>query len=177
MLKWLSNRNRRDRNAHDFYGSIVAAARAPELYADHGVPDTLEGRFEMLVLHMYVSLDRIGQGNTEAKQLAQRLVDAFFADMDVTVRQAGVGDMAVPRKMRRLATAYADRIEGYRTAFAKPDNTDVAQIFQAKVFGDLPDAFNKARNLAEYARRLQTDLSETELQTLVAKGLPSVDQG
>jgi cytochrome b pre-mRNA-processing protein 3 len=177
MLNWLSKRNRRDRNAHDFYGSIVAAARAPELYADYGVPDTIEGRFEMLVFHMYVSLDRLGQGSTEPKLLAQRLVDAFFADMDVTARQAGVGDMAVPRKMRKLATAYADRIQGYRTAFAGLDNTHVAQIFQANLFGDFPDAFKKANKFAEYARRLQTEVSGTELQTLMAEGLPTVHHG
>ncbi|MFQ5626702.1 MAG: ubiquinol-cytochrome C chaperone family protein, partial [Methyloligellaceae bacterium] len=88
MLNWIARRARAKRNAHDLYGSIVALSRTPAIYDTLNVPDTAEGRFEILVLHIFVCLERM---NGKAALLAQDIVNLFFADMDTTSRELGVG--------------------------------------------------------------------------------------
>jgi cytochrome b pre-mRNA-processing protein 3 len=116
MLEWLARRRTRKRTAQNLYGSIVALSRRDKLYAEYGVPDTVEGRFEILVIHMFLILDRLRRDGAQSKPIAQELVDAFFADMDTTIRQLGVGDFSVPKKMRHLAAVFDQRLHSYRSA-------------------------------------------------------------
>src|SRR5262245_37559875 len=88
------------------YEAIVAAARHPALYEIYGVPDTVDGRFDMIILHVFLVLERLrGDGN-----FLQELVDEMFRDMDRSLREMGTSDPAVPKKVRRMAEVYAGRI-------------------------------------------------------------------
>ncbi|MDH3580479.1 MAG: ubiquinol-cytochrome C chaperone [Hyphomicrobiales bacterium] len=133
MLEWLAQRRGRKRTAQDLYGSIVALSRQDGLYADFGVPDTVEGRFEILVIHMFLILDRLGQDSAQGNPLAQELVDAFFADMDTTIRQLGVGDFSVPKKMRHLATVFDQRLNGYRDATEAPGSDQLRHLLAENI--------------------------------------------
>src|SRR5690242_16226463 len=95
------------------YGTIVAQARLPEFYARYGVPDTVEGRFEMIVLHLALFLRRLRRETGEAQALGQAVFDLFCRDMDHNLREMGVGDLRVPKEMRRLAEAFYGRLEAY----------------------------------------------------------------
>lgn len=119
MLSWLAERRHRRRTAQNLYGSIVAQTRAPAFYAKLGVPDTVEGRFELLVLHVFLVLERLQVEGAKGDALAQQLVDIFIADMDTTMRELGVGDAAVAKKMRSLADAFYDRLTSYRDALGE----------------------------------------------------------
>ena len=82
------------------YDAIVASARQPRFYADLGVPDTLDGRFDMIVLHLFLVLDRM---KGEDEKFRQNLTDYFFMDMDRSLREIGVGDLSVGKKVRKMA--------------------------------------------------------------------------
>jgi len=120
MLNWFSRRSGSRRAAALLYRRIVAQSRLPVFYAEFGVPDTLEGRFELLTLHMFLALNALRSGEGR-HPVAQPLVDAFFADMDAAMREMGVGDLAVPKRMRALAAAFHERLQDYRGGAERPD--------------------------------------------------------
>ena len=99
--------------AEAVYAVIVAASRQRHFYADLGVPDTVDGRFDMLVLHLALVVSRL-RGEDDA--LRQRLIDRFCEDMDDNLRELGAGDLSVGKKVRRMAEAFQGRYNVYETA-------------------------------------------------------------
>lgn len=99
--------------AQPLYEAIVAAARQPWAYRDAGVPDTIDGRFDFLVLHLCLVLERLGQ---EAPEFKQALIDHFCTDMDDNLRELGASDVGVGKKVRRMAEALAGRYGAYEKA-------------------------------------------------------------
>ncbi len=95
------------------YGVITATARQPCFYTDYGVPDTVMGRFEMLAVVMILFLRRTSKSSESGKQMAQEVVDAFFMDIDYSIRELGVGDNSVPKRMKKLAGMFYGRLERY----------------------------------------------------------------
>jgi cytochrome b pre-mRNA-processing protein 3 len=97
------------------YGMIVAQARDPAFYAAFGVPDTVDGRFDMLLLHLWMVLRRLRRG-ADGSQLSQALFDHFCADMDGNLREMGVGDLTVPKRMQKFGEAFYGRSVAYDAA-------------------------------------------------------------
>ena len=91
------------------YGTIVAQARPPSFYRDYGVPDTVNGRFDMIVLHLVLVLGGCAAQRPKCTRLGQAVFDLFCQDMDDNFREMGVGDLAVPKEMRRVAEAFYGR--------------------------------------------------------------------
>ena len=108
-----------DARARSFYSEIVRAARQRGFYEKAGVPDTPEGRFELITLHLWLILRRLSALGAPAETLAQDLVDVFFEDMDMSLRESGTGDMGVPPRMKRMAAAFYGRMAAYDKAFGK----------------------------------------------------------
>ena len=131
MLKSLFTRNTNPAEA--LYGAIVAAARQPGFYRDWAVPDTVEGRFEMMVLHMYLVLERL---KPEPEPFRQTLTDLFFSDMDRSLREMGAGDLGVGKKVRKMAEAFFGRV----AAYAKSTNAnELAEALKRNVYGGAVD--------------------------------------
>ncbi|BDA84070.1 ubiquinol-cytochrome c chaperone [Aureimonas sp. SA4125] len=104
---------RRNRAVVDtLYAAIVADARAPDLYQDSGLPDTVMGRFESLSIHVFLFLARC-RDDAGLKALAQDLVDRFIRDVEDSIREIGVGDPSVPKRMRKLAGMFYERVAAY----------------------------------------------------------------
>ena len=114
MLGWLRERRNRLATARELYGSIVTQARMPRFYAGWGVPDTTQGRFEMIVLHVVLVLDRLEAEGAEGKRLGRALAETFVVDMDDAMREMTFGDLAVPREIKKAAAALYDRHKAYR---------------------------------------------------------------
>jgi cytochrome b pre-mRNA-processing protein 3 len=114
LARWFG-RTQGDALARAVYDRIVAQARAPAFYAGLGVPDTPEGRFEMLALHLFLVLHRLKRerGDPVLAALAQRLADRLVADMDANLREMGAGDLGVGRRVKRMAGALYGRIAAY----------------------------------------------------------------
>lgn len=107
------------------YEAIVAAARHPRLYAEWGVPDTVDGRFDMVTLYMFVVLDRL---KGDAAEFRQRLTDTFFADMDRALREMGVGDLSVAKKIRKMAEVFYGRVAAYDAALSQSQDAMTAAL-------------------------------------------------
>jgi cytochrome b pre-mRNA-processing protein 3 len=127
FTKW----RRDDTNAAKLYGSIVAQARLPIFYQGFGVPDTLEGRFLVLSLHLFAVLHRLKAEGLAGAKLAQDLADRFSADMETVLREIGIGDMSIPKKVRGLAASSQALLEAYEEALAAGGAAVAAVIAEA----------------------------------------------
>jgi cytochrome b pre-mRNA-processing protein 3 len=122
---------RKPDQAERLYGAIVAAARQQNFYSKHGVPDTVDGRFDMLVIHMFLVLERLkGETNND---LRQSLTDTFFKDMDRSLREMGTGDLSVGKKVRKMAEAFFGRIKAYGEA---TDDQSLGDAISRNVFAE-----------------------------------------
>lgn len=102
--------------SQSLYEAIVAAARRPVFYADWAVPDTLDGRFDMISLHVFLVLDRLKGEGGKVESFRQRLIDTFFLDMDRSLREMGVGDLSVGKKVRKMSEVFYGRVQAYDAA-------------------------------------------------------------
>ncbi len=155
------------------YGTIVAQAREPIFYRDLGVPDTVEGRFDLLVLHVHLVNERLAAIGEAGVALGQELLDHFFEDMDASLREIGIGDLAVPKKMRVLAEAYLGRSALYKDAIAKGDRLALSLAIARNILGH-EDA-GRAAPLAAYALDASAVLRRQTLEQFLEgnAGLPA----
>lgn len=167
-----------NRNIHALYGVIVTQARAAIFYTDYGVADTVQGRFELIVLHLVLLLRRLGRenrpgpipnpGRSPARTVGQRLFDVFCRDLDDNLREMGVGDLAVPREMRRFGEAFYGRQAAYSAALAAADERELEKAFARNIFG-VVGVDDRAMRLARYARAVARQL-DTEQEGALASG-------
>ncbi len=118
----LARRNRHERVGFDLYGAAVAAARDPHHYLENGVPDTLDGRFDLVGLHAFLLIQRLKQEPEPGPVIAQAVFDAMFSDMDINLRELGVSDMSIGRRVRAMWEAFHGRAAAYATAMANNDD-------------------------------------------------------
>jgi cytochrome b pre-mRNA-processing protein 3 len=130
---------------------IVAQARAAAFYRNYGVPDTVNGRFEMVVLHTVMVLRHLELEPQAVRELGQGIFDRFCADMDGSLREMGVGDLAVPDKMRKIGEAFYGRQSAYVAALEASDPGVLVGALARNVFG-APEAILGAERLATYVR-------------------------
>jgi cytochrome b pre-mRNA-processing protein 3 len=159
MLRWLRKRAETGRTAEDLYGSVVAMARQPAFYRVLGVPDTPGGRFELVVLHLYLALQALrGPNANDVKQCA---IEAFVIDMDDCMREMGVGDLSVPKKVRRAAGAFYERATIYQRDLVT-DKSLLATSLGQYIFGDGEAPEGATSVLAHYVREASAALAETD---------------
>jgi cytochrome b pre-mRNA-processing protein 3 len=125
-MRWRSGAS----NTEKLYGAIVAQARLPIFYRSRGIPDTLEGRFALLSLHLFAVLHRLNSEGAEGAALAQDLIDRFSQDMEAVLRELGVSDLRIPRTMRGLAASSHGLLRAYESAFAEGE-TSLAEAIAA----------------------------------------------
>ena len=150
------------------YGAIVAQARHEAFYARHGVPDTVLGRFDMILLHLVLVVRRLRDGNDEQRTVAQAVFDAFVRDMDHNLREMGIGDQGVPDQMRRVGEAFYGRAQAYEAALAEPADAALVAALARNVYADAAEPQVAAVSLATYVRRLAQALAEQAPELLVA---------
>ena len=145
------------------YGMIVAQAREPVFYAGLHVRDTVNGRFDMLLLHLWLVLRRL-KSVAGAERLSQALFDHFCGDMDDNLREMGVGDLTVPKRMQAFGEAFYGRTAAYDLAFEDGDEA-LAKALSRNVFNDeFPES---GRLLASYAREMAGYLASLDDATLL----------
>lgn len=135
MLNGLFGRKPEKARADALYRHVVAAARSPHLYAELGVPDTVEGRFEMVILHVALVVLQLQALETEeGKALSQTLFDTMFDDFDAAMREMGVGDSGVGKKIRFMAEGFYGRAEALQKATATDGNDELQTVLARNVF-------------------------------------------
>ena len=146
------------------HGEIMAGVLNPALYLGYGVPDTFEGRFEMLVLHGALTTRRIELLPAPGPDLAQDLTDGIFRALDATLREMGVGDVTVPKKMKKHAESYAGRAFSYFSALQAQDENALRLALARNVYGDEARAASpEGGRLAAYALAIDARLATYDL--------------
>jgi cytochrome b pre-mRNA-processing protein 3 len=149
-------RNRASRTIAALYGTIVAQARIPVFYRQYGVPDSPDGRLDMIMLHAILAMRRMEQGGDPLRRLGQGIFEHFCQDMDDNLREMGVGDLAVPKRMKAIGEGFFGRRAAYDTALAGAGDDSLAAALQRNVFAGTASA--GARPLALYVRQADAQL-------------------
>ncbi len=147
------------------YAQVVEQARNPALYRDLGVPDTVEGRFEIYSLHVVLLLERLRGHGEVAADVSQALFDAYVKALDDALREMGVGDMAVGRKMRKLGEAFYGRGKNYQAALDQlPDRAPLEAVMGRTVYAGVED---RSPQLGDYVLTQREVLAANPLEALL----------
>jgi cytochrome b pre-mRNA-processing protein 3 len=148
------------------YGMIVAQAREPWFYRELGTPDTVNGRFDMLLLHLWLVMRQLKQIGGSELQLSQGLVDRFCSDMDDNLRELGTSDLKVPKKMQEFGRAFYGRAAAYDRSLAEGRQA-LALALDKNIYNGM--ALAQARQLAVYVEAAIATLAPLDATT-VANG-------
>lgn len=153
------------------YAAAAVQARAPAFYAAMGAPDTVEGRFELYSLHVALVLRRLKGQGPQAAETAQALFDAYVQALDDALREMGVGDLSVGKKMRKIGEAFYGRVKNYDEAFAAlPDTGPLAAIIGRTVL--MAEADADPAPLTNYATAAMATLEAAPLDSLLQGDAP-----
>lgn len=122
--------------AGELYAALVEQARQPAFYVALGVPDTVDGRFEMVALHVFLALHRL-KAEPGQESFGQALFDAMFADMDRSLREMGVSDLSVGRHVKTMAKGFYGRVAAYEAGLAEPGGATLADALRRNAYGTL----------------------------------------
>ncbi len=154
------------------YSRVVTQARQPAFYSAQCVPDTIEGRFELVVLHCALVLRRLGRMGEPARRVGQEFLKYMFDDLDQSIREIGVGDMAVGKYMNRFSRSFYGHAHAYDAALVGNDPGALALALRRNVLGtaeaDAVMLDAAAQALAEYVAGLAAKLDRCDLSALEA---------
>lgn len=185
MLHLLTKKGRLSREkAKDLYNKVVLASRNPVFYTAYNVPDTTEGRFEMICLHGGILVNRLSRPDmgAEGRMLAQAFFDIMFINLDWSIREAGVGDLAVPRRIKKMMSDFKGRSFAYDEAI-KAGAGESIHALTRNLYGSTPKPPPETLStMATYLQNCVTKLSEQGLSDfwqghVYFPDLPSSSQG
>ena len=146
------------------YKSIVTQSRTPRFYLDFGVPDTVDGRFDMITLHTFLVLHRLKKNHAETSLLNQALFDLLFADMDQNLREMGVGDLSVGKKIKKMTSAFQGRLVAYENALKSTD--DLEGALKRNLYRHVDPKPQHVKIMAQYVISQVDVLDKTSTETL-----------
>ena len=145
--------------SHALYVRMVEQSRRPEFYTNYGVPDTLDGRFDLITLHMYLLIDRLKKdGSNEALELLRAVSEVFFSDMDRSIREMGSSDTGVGKRIKKMSQAFYGRQMAYH--MAGDDEEKLTEALLRNLYrGDL-EKLAHARDMASYVAKQRGHLQQ-----------------
>lgn len=168
LLSFLSRGRDTARQGAVIYSALVEQARRPEFYETFDVPDTLDGRFDLIVLHAGLYLPRLKASRGEGKALAQAAFDQMFANMEQSLRELGAGDMSVPKKIKAMLQAFYGRASAYDKSLKQGDLATLREALQRNVYRGAEIAQPKLDALATYVRAASEALKAAPDEDIVA---------
>src|SRR5690606_2677789 len=164
MLLSLFRKNTATEPVYAVYNSIVAQSRQPVFYAEWGVPDTVTGRFDMISLHMALLFRRLRHGPEGARAFSQAVFDLFFKDMDRSLREMGVGDLSVPKKIQKMGNIFFGLLAALNEALDRGDAGAVAAVLARNVLDEAGNA--DAAALAAYVMARDAELAGQAVEAI-----------
>ncbi|MBM3620107.1 MAG: ubiquinol-cytochrome C chaperone [Alphaproteobacteria bacterium] len=149
------------------YAALATQARSPAFYAELGVPDTVDGRFDLLVLHAWLVMQRLDE-EPESGPLKQDLFDTMFDHLDLTVREMGAQDLGVGRRIKRMAEGFQGRASAFREAWLAGNEAALREALRRNVFGKASAADDSVANLSHYIGATMACLKKADLTALLA---------
>jgi len=166
LLRRLLSRSTDRDVAARLYAEAVAAARRPHLYEAAGVPDTVDGRYDLLVAHLHLLLRRLRAEEGRAQRIAQSLMDRFVDDMDANLREMGIGDLAVAKRVHDTLGGLFGRAKAYDAALDADDPAALAAAVDRNVFGSVAEAGPGAGLVAAYLLHVARALAAMPVDAL-----------
>jgi cytochrome b pre-mRNA-processing protein 3 len=151
MISLFRHKHRREA-ANEAYRRVVAQARRPEFFELCGVPDTIDGRFELICLHAFLYLHRIKDEPPPVGEVGQYFFNEMFADFDRSLREMGTGDLSVGREVKRMAQSFYGRIQAYESGLAG-DESVLHAALSRNLFGTIAADEPGLEAMADYLRR------------------------
>ena len=167
MRRWFKP-DPQEEAARRLYRCIVAQARQPAFYSDWGLPDSVDGRFDLLVLHVFLAMHRLKAERSRHEALSQALFKVLFQDLDQSLREMGAGDMGVGRRIRNMAEGFYGRVMAYEQALAA-DDAALGAALQRNLYGKVTAEPAALAVLSTYVRRQNEALAAQEA-TALARG-------
>jgi cytochrome b pre-mRNA-processing protein 3 len=165
FLKRIFQAPRFQAEARAIFRQIAERARNPVLYTVYGVPDTIDGRFEMLCLHTYAFFHGLKGKGADAEALSQATYDAMFADLDGSLRELGVADLGVGRRIKTMTEALNGRIQAYDRGFAAGDDA-LAHAIRRNVYGTVTPRDEQVCAMAAYLHSVRSVLVRASFEDL-----------
>ena len=169
LVKWIAP-DPEARLGGELYVSLVQQARRPAFYAELGVPDTLDGRFDLILLHVFLFQQRIKREDERARRIGQFVVDSLFADMDRSLRELGVADTGVGYRIRKMNDAHYGRMKAYDAAFA--EDATLRDCLLRNVYAGNNPGEEALEGLLAYVRSQHEFLAQQELDALLTPPIP-----
>ncbi len=164
----LLRRHPHERTGFELYGAAVQAAREPAYYLELGVADSTAGRFELVSAHVALLIRRLRRfASPEGDGLAQAVFDAMFSDMDVNLREMGVGDLGVGKRVRFLWESFHGRAEAYGAALDSGDAAGLAAALGRNVWAGTEPPAGAPEALAARMRAMAAVLEGQPLDSLL----------
>ena len=161
VLNRFFKRGLHEDRARTLYEGIVAQARQPGFYRHCGVPDTVDGRFELIALHAFLVLHRLKADPEDTEDLGQALFDTMFDDMDQSLRELGAGDLGVGLRVKRMAQGLYGRIAAYEAGLSAPV-TELEAALRRNLFGTVTPEPEQVAAMAAYLRSAVVSLTPWE---------------
>ncbi|WP_419904184.1 ubiquinol-cytochrome C chaperone family protein [Kiloniella sp.] len=172
MFRKLFSRKSDSDAVHDLYVCIITQAREKYFYQELSVPDSLDGRFDMITLHMFLILRRLRAENNITAEFSQKLFDLMFTDMDLSLREMGVGDVGVGKRVKAMVQGFYGRISAYEEALTQQLGTqEVASLETAldrNLYGtvDVEDA--TLCKMKEYVLKQDLILAQQDISVIMS---------
>lgn len=158
---------RRDANAaHSLYTATIEAARDPWLFNDCGVPDTAEGRFETLTLMAFIVLNRL-KDIDDAETVNQAYFDIMFEDIEANLREMGVGEATIAKRVKKLASSFYGRLKTYDSAITSDDPAQWPQTIKRYFYDDINVSDQTLGAVANYSKNIVDGIAKQSTNTLL----------
>lgn len=167
-LAWVERRSAVKQAAQALYLRVIEQARAPSLYEAFGIPDTPDGRFDMIALHAILVFRRLRQEREQTRQLAQELFDLMFADMDQNLREMGVGDMSIGKRIKGMAQGFYGRLASYDAALHDNDARTLEAALRRNVYRHATPNDQQVKAMTTYVRLQAQALEGYPIASLAA---------
>lgn len=168
MFKFFRGKSAYDEATMTLYSVAVEQARRPVFYERFEVADTPDGRFDMVMLHVYLLIRRIKDEGRAGKDLAQALFDLMFADMDQNLREMGAGDIGVSYRIKDMAKAFYGRIAAYDAGLASAANDELVAALRRNLYRKTTHADTSVAAIAHYVRHQAVALAAQDTNALLA---------
>ncbi|HEY5722256.1 MAG TPA: ubiquinol-cytochrome C chaperone family protein [Allosphingosinicella sp.] len=172
MLSRLFGERKERARLDPLYRAVVAAGRDPIWYREGGVPDSVDGRFDMIASILALLLIRLEREGDSARTESVLLTESFIDDMDSSLRQIGIGDFVVGKHVGRLMGALGGRLDAFRTALA--GDGDLTEPVRRNVFRDSPPSPEAVHFVAAGLGRFHQGLDALSLEQMLGGALPAI---
>ncbi|MFD2207586.1 ubiquinol-cytochrome C chaperone family protein [Kiloniella antarctica] len=162
MFRKLFGRNSDSDAVHDLYGCIINQAREKDFYNRLSVPDSLDGRFDMITLHMFLVLRRLKTEGDVTAEFSQKLFDLMFTDMDLSLREMGVGDVGVGKRVKAMVQGFYGRVSAYEDAVTK-EGADLGSALERNLYGTVEVSQKTLAEMKDYVLKQDQHLQKQDV--------------